>query len=202
MGEIMKEMRSDISESLVHFTKERKVDSPQVNDDADDHTEYSALDVLCQILKAGKIIGSNNKGFIKGTDTAVCFTECPLSAVKLFASGDEVKNAKYRFYGIAVSKQAAFKNGARPVIYLPDEEGYWIPEGEKWRHVRFEYGEIDWTFEREWRKKGDFDLRNLPGFYIVHWSPSEQRQIDDALNEILRRKVRGYLPMKHLNQML
>ena len=198
----MKELRSDFTDSLVHFTRERTGDLLQADDFSVDKTPFSSLEVLCQILELGKILGSNNKGFVKGADTAVCFTECPLSAVKLFASAPEVEKAKYRFYGIAISKKAAFKNGARPVIYLPDDEGDWMPVSEKWRHVRFEYGSVDWTFEREWRKKGDLELKSLPGFYILHWCPTESKTLERSLHNDIRRKVRGYLPMKHLNQML
>ncbi len=149
--------------------------------------------------KLWKILGSNNKGYVKGTGTAVCFTECPLSSVKLFASNED--DAKYRYYGIAISKGAAFDNGARPVIYLPDNEGAWIPEIQKWRQVRFEYGVVDWTFEREWRKKGDLELKQLPGIYIIHWNPNEKKQLEKALHKDLKKKIRGYLPMEHLNQM-
>jgi len=202
MDALMKELRSDFTNSLIHFTRERKGDLIQGKKSNINDAEFSALDVVCQILNVGKILGSNNKGFVKGGESAVCFTECPLSAVKLFASGEDVKDAKYRFYGIAVSKRAAFENGARPVIYLPDHEGMWIPDSEKWRHVRFEYDKVDWTFEREWRKKGDLELKSLPGFYIVHWAPEERAQLEKSLHKDIRDKVRGYLPMKHLNQML
>lgn len=198
----MKELRGDFTDSLVHFTRERTGGLLQVRDVSENDASFSSLEVLCQILESGKILGSNNKGFVKGADTAVCFTECPLSAVKLFASGPDVEKAKYRFYGIAISKKAAFNNGARPVIYLPDDEGDWIPESEKWRHVRFEYGSVDWTFEREWRKRGDLELKGLPGFYVLHWCPTEKKDLEKSLHKDIRKKVRGYLPMKHLNQML
>ena len=198
----MKELRSDFTDSLVHFTRERTGDLLQTGNPSEDDASHSSLEVLCQILELGKIIGSNNRGFVKGAETAVCLTECPLSEVKLFASAPEVEKAKYRFYGIAISKKAAFKNGARPVIYLPDDEGDWIPASEKWRHVQFEYGSVDWTFEREWRKKGDLELKGLPGFYILHWSPTEKKALEKSLHKDIQEKVRGYLPMKHLNQML
>lgn len=200
----MKELRNDFTDALVHFTRERtgNLIQAQADDISENDASYCSLEVLCQILELGKIIGSNNKGFVKGADTAVCFTECPLSAVKLFASGPEVENAKYRFYGIAISKKASFENGVRPVIYLPDDEGDWIPSSEKWRHVRFEYGSVDWTFEREWRKKGDLELKRLPGFYIMHWCPTEKKALENSLHKDIQKKVRGYLPMKHLNQML
>lgn len=196
----MKEFRVDFSESLVHLTRER-AGPPLQDGKLDDDSEYSALDVLCEILRDGKLRGSANSGFIKGNTPAVCFSECPLSAIKLFAKKSDEENARYRFYGIAVSKKSAFSQGARPVIYLPDDEGEWIPSSEKWRHVRFEYGKVDWTFEREWRSKGDFELGNTLGFYIVHWHTNERTRIESALRKDLREKIRGYLPMLHLNQM-
>ena len=126
-----------------------------------------------------------------------------MSALKYFASEEsQADEARYRFYGIAINKQAAFKQGARPVIYLPDNEAKWIPDGEKWRHVRFEYGSVDWTHEREWRLLGDLDLTTLPGFYVICWDSNEVEAIQKALGKEMAKKVRGYLPMLHLNQML
>jgi hypothetical protein len=150
------------------------------------------------ILQEGIIKGG--LGYIKGPHKAVCFSETPLSFLQFFAK-QEPDAARYRFYGICISKKAAFDNGARPVIYLPDDEGDWIPTDEKWRHVRFEYGSVDFTFEREWRKKGDFDLRKTPGFYVICWNPTEAEILNTLINEEIRNKIRGYLPMEHLKQM-
>jgi hypothetical protein len=187
--ESMQHNRGDITNSLVHLTK--GIDGS------------SSLDVLCQILNAETIIGSGKGGFIKGPNSATCFTETPLSALKHFASEeDKPKDARYRYYGVAVSKEAAFTHGARPVIYLPDNEASWIPEEEKWRHVRYEYGSVDWTHEREWRVQGDFDLTAVPGIYVICWHANEVRTIKKALGENMAKKVRGFLPMSHLNQML
>ena len=161
-------------------------------------SEQKAFNNLKSILKEGIIKGGF--GFIKGPNRAVCFSEIPLSQLKLFAKPEPDK-ARYRFYGICISKKSAFENGARPVIYLPDDEGEWIPKDEKWRHVRFEYGSVDFTFEREWRKKGDFDLRNVPGFYVICWNPKEKSALKKIINDEIKTKVRGYLPMEHLIQM-
>jgi hypothetical protein len=68
---------------------------------------------------------------------------------------EENEKGKYRFYGLAFSKRTIFDAGGRPVVYLPDNEGEWIPEEQKWRHVRYEFGKVDWTHEREWRVPGD-----------------------------------------------
>ena len=124
------------------------------------------VEVLKEILSSGTIRGSGNEGFVKGTQKAVCFSEIPLSAVSDFASRPEDTDARYRFYGIAFSKKAVFSAGGRPVIYLPDSEGQWILPEQKWRHVRFEMGTVDFTHEREWRVPGDLDLTKVPGIYV------------------------------------
>jgi hypothetical protein len=185
----MHEHRGDIVNSLVHLTREKG--------------DSSALEVLCQILSDGELIGSSKKGFIKGPNSAVCFTETPLSSLKHFATKSNQKEyARYRFYGIALNKEGAFNLGARPVIYLPDNEGDWIPQEQKWRHVRYEYDKVDWTHEREWRKKGNLDLTKLVGIYIICWHSNEIEKIKKSMNKQVAKKVRGFLPMLHLNMML
>lgn len=49
----MKELRSDFTNSLVHLTRER-TGSPCQENPSDNDQEYSALDVLCEILNSGK----------------------------------------------------------------------------------------------------------------------------------------------------
>lgn len=198
----MSKHRADFTNSLIHLTRERNIKRRhfEVVNGIDEATKVSAFEVLKEILTDGIIRGSGKEGFIKGAERAVCFSEVPLSGVKYFANtkGDE---ARYRFYGIAISKRAAFDCGGRPVIYLPDDEGNWIPPDQKWRHVRFEYGTVDHTHEREWRVKGDLDLKNVPGFYVILWNPSEVNQAEKAIRSDLKKLVRGYLPMEHLIQM-
>ena len=188
----MDNFRPDFTNSLIHLTREQKVL------ESGTWVKYPAFDSLMNILTDGIIKGG--RGFIKGPNAAVCFSEMPLSSLGLFAK-PEPEKARYRFYGICVSKMAAFFSGTRPVIYLPDDEGEWIPSDEKWRHVRFEHGKVDFTFEREWRAKGDFDLRKVPGFYVINWNPKETEKLKKIIHKDIKDKVRGYLPMEHLLQM-
>lgn len=184
----IKERRPDFSHGLVHLTKERG--------------DVKPFDVLKEILNSGVLTGSGRKGYIKGKDRAVCLSEIPLSSVEYFASSpDDTDNVRYRFYGLALSKKAVFEAGGRPVIYLPDNEAEWIPEEQRWRHVRFEHPKIDWTFEREWRVKGDLDLSKFPGIYVIVWSAMEASEVQRMASPI-QNKIRGVLAMEHLKQFM
>lgn len=159
------------------------------------------FEVLKEIISTGIVLASGNQGFVKGTQKAVCLSEIPLSAVHHFAAAPSEKKARYRFYGIALSKKTIFNSGGRPVIYLPDNEADWIPNDHKWRHVRYEFGNVDFTHEREWRVPGDLDLTKAPGLYILVWSPTEAKQLYE-MQSPLQKLIRGVLPMEHINQML
>lgn len=197
------EQRPDFSRGLIHFTRKRIGKTRHFENDpggdplAPDEIEIPPIEVLSEILRDGFLRGSNNKGFIKGTNPAVCFSEVPLASVRYFAALDGMR---YSVYGIAISKQAAFQLGARPVIYLPDNEGEWIPPDQKWRHVRFEHGNVDFTHEREWRLPGDLDLAKLPGFYLLVWDPSDSERFNEITNKY--KNIRGTLPLKHILQLL
>jgi hypothetical protein len=97
----------DFSHSLVHLTRERKEYS------SGDFTTQklvrvvSAFEVLKEILASGMLRGSGNEGFVKGKHRAVCFSEIPLSAMHQFAEPPEVDTARYRNYGIVISKDAS-----------------------------------------------------------------------------------------------
>ena len=103
-------------------------------------------------------------------------------------------------YGVMLSKSAVFQLGGRPVIYLPDAEGTWIPDEHKWRHVRFEHGQIDFTHEREWRMLGDLDLRQVPGLFVMVWSAREAQEIA-KLGTQVSDKIIAVLPMEHITTM-
>jgi hypothetical protein len=187
--------RPDFTNALIHFTRTRKGKRRHFEDaknfEKEDQYENRPLDVLNEILCDGFVRGSNNTGFIKGNRTAVCFSEVPLSSVRYF-----IETERYSPYGIAVSKQAAFNVGGRPVIYVPDAEGEWIPAEEKWRQVRFEYGTVDFTHEREWRVPGDLNLQKLPGFYLLVWNPTDAKRLLEISAKY--KNFRGFLPMEHL----
>jgi hypothetical protein len=198
--------RPDLSLALVHLTRERKEYEATTDllEPRKVKSVVSAVDVLREILLSGVIRGSGNEGYVKGKQRAVCLTETPLSALHHFASPPDEEVARYRYFGIAVSKKAAFEAGGRPVIYLPDEDANWIPEEQRWRHVRYELrdtGSVDWTHEREWRVPNEFKLANVPGYYIIVWSPNEMKTLQ-AFNHPTKKLVRGILSMEHLRKFL
>ena len=71
---------------------------------------------------------------------------------------------RYEPYGVIVRKDSAYRRGARPVLYLSDEEldSLGVPQAELWRVVRFEgsqkSGWVGWLHEREWRRPEEFIL--------------------------------------------
>jgi hypothetical protein len=161
-----------------------------------------AFDVLKEILSTGVLRGSGNEGYVKGSRRAVCFSEIPLSAMHLFAvkpSDPITRPHDYRPYGIVASKQAVFGVGGRPVIYLPDSEGHWIPAEEKWRQVRFEPPQVDFTHEREWRVPGDLNLVNAT-LYVIVWHASEAKELMSFAPRV--KQILGIIPMEHITGML
>jgi hypothetical protein len=188
--------RSDFSHALVHLTRERREFDYETNKPK---ALIPPFQVLKEILTTGILRGG--KGYVKGNRPAVCFSEIPLSQIHRFAEPPSALNAKYRFYGLVLSKKTVFEMGGRPVIYLPDTEGEWIPADEKWRHVRFEHGTVDWTHEREWRVPGDIDLTKVAGAYLLVWNEAESIELA-KFNTPVRPKIRGILPMEHLIDML
>jgi hypothetical protein len=124
--------RADFTNSLVHLTRERKELNKKT---LKFEIVASPFDVLKEILAAGVIRGGT--GFVKGSQAVVCLSEIPLASMNEF-SGPVGSNARYRSYGVAFSKKAVFNAGGRPVIYIPDDEGQWIPADQKWRQVKFD----------------------------------------------------------------
>lgn len=146
-------IRRDISHYLIHWTKSRyEGDFPK------SPTEITAFDVLIEILKEKKLIGSDV--FIKGRFNCICFTETPLpEMVSIFNYSNklsEKKVVKYDPFGIGFSKKRIYEKGGRPVIYQSAEEYEILPKSIKWRHNSFNpLCDIDFTWEREWRIKLD-----------------------------------------------
>lgn len=191
--------RSDMSTSLIHLTRENSI--------------QTGIDVLYSILKDKKIKGSTTgSGFIVGNEKAVCFQDAPLYSIcqNTFFEQKERKKDKtyklrYRAVGLLFNKQFAYKKGARPVIYEKTEIAKtFLPPSEHWRIVNFNLENdtsiIDWTHEREWRIKGDFEFELSDVTIIVIRQSHIKELISKFKNEgiDLMNEIKGIVTLEHL----
>ena len=149
--------RKDMGNLLFHFTRSRpqgELSPCNVSLPANSYGYKTAFEVLTEIIRSGKLIGSNK--FNKGGHCCVSFTEWPVSELaSLFAINNELlkcnKKPRYEPYGIAVTKDWLYQKGGRHVIYQSESEYTDLPPKLQWRHVRYEPPNFDFTWEREWR---------------------------------------------------
>jgi hypothetical protein len=143
--------RPDITDKLVHFTSGA--------------TEEEAFKRLQKIITERRLVGSSAK--ILGNYNCVCFSEAPLTSLQHGLVNPSAYSC-YSPFGILVEKRWIFEQGGRPVIYQPNAEFELLPEPIRWRHMRYEPGVVDLTWESEWRIKCD-ELRlepNLAGIVV------------------------------------
>lgn len=158
----------------------------------------TSVDILLKILSEGTLLGSStDSGFIVGSNKAVCFQELPLTSLVENVYHEETNKNKlggktrYEAVGLAFHKPYAYRKGARPVIYerTSDAKRILSNEDEYWRIVNFDLSDgeniIDWTHEREWRIKGDFEFELPRVTVILPTTKSYKRFIEKADKEIL-----------------
>lgn len=184
----MRSVRRDITNSLIHITGDRLAQGG-----------VSAEDALCSIIRDKVIRSSASSGYIRDGHRATCFTEMPLSSLKLFVDGHS-GSKRFSYYGIAMARKSGWDGGARPVIYLPKTEAQWIPHGETWRHVTLEHGTIDWTHEREWRCKGDLAMGGFGVYAIVPDQAAEHRVRQKAGASV--DWILGFLHLEYIDDIL
>lgn len=190
--------RNDMSTSIIHLTKE--------------NSEHSDIDTFYKILKEKKIKGSTTSGFIVGSEKAVCFQDAPLYSICQNVYYEQKKmeedpnyKLRYRALGLLFDKQYAYKKGTRPVIYeKTDIAKTFLPASEHWRIVNFNLENdnsiIDWTHEREWRAKGDFEFE-LSDVTIIVIRQDNIRELiskfkDDGID--LMNEIKGIVTLEHL----
>lgn len=192
--------RPDLTPFIIHFTKNTKADN-----------KSSAFDNLVSILKSGEIVASNKKkGFIKGTNGATCFMDVPFMSLKYILNKDTAnpnKNPKYEPFGVVITKTTAYRKGARPVLYLSNDEleEIGVPKEELWRVVRFEgigTNTVNWTHEREWRVKGNFKLPKEP-FAALVANTKYARKLETLISEQgskFKAKPKSIIPINVITQ--
>jgi hypothetical protein len=98
---------------------------------------------------------------------------------------------------LAFPKRYVYLKGGRPVIYERlDVARKFISEDELWRVVSFDLSNkesiIDWTHEREWRVKGDFEF-DLEFAYILLTKHSSYNSFINKVNEDILKNIGGII---------
>jgi hypothetical protein len=132
-------VRDDLSANLIHLTR--------------GDSDQAAADAFLAILQSQRLLGSVRD--IRGGYRCVCFSEAPLSKLANVLASVGQSTMRYKPFGVMVAKTWLFHKGARPVIYQPEVEYDLLSEQQKFRHVRYEPGKVDYTWEREWRLRAD-----------------------------------------------
>lgn len=185
--------RSDITAHLTHLTK---------ND-----ASYGDIDMVIKILREGKLIGSTtDKGFIIGSNPAVCFQEAPLYGVCQNVYHEQQNQAelggktRYHAVGLSFRKDYVFNHGGRPVLYEKTEIAkQMLPKEEWWRIVNFNLENqdkiIDWTHEREWRVKGDFTF-DISEAYVLLINHDCYRYFIEHAGEKILSSIKGIITLQ------
>ena len=185
--------RPDIANSLVHFTKGRVIHDMLMGQSTAGDT---AFDVLLQIIRQSVVIGGS--GQVWGGGQVACFTETPLAHVQHFCGSGK----RYAPYGVMISKSAAWEQGGRPVIYLPehDRERLFPDREDKWRVVRFDGpgSSNDYTDEREWRVPLEFDLKKALGVFVLVKEHEEVERVWQVWGEHKAFALRSVLAIEDL----
>jgi len=143
-------LRDDLSSNLIHLTR--------------GDTRESIIANFNSIITQGKLHGSSVG--IRGQHKVICFSETPISKLSINLANPNQDGIRYAPFGIILPKQAVFHMGGRPVIYQTNAEYDTLGEAHKYRHVKYEPGIIDFTWEREWRLLADelvidFDIATI-----------------------------------------
>lgn len=170
----------------------------------------SAVDVLIKILNEKKIRGSK-EGFINGGQEVVCFQDAPIYGVSQNVKHEmlnrrELGNKiRYEPVGISIPKPQVFNKGGRPVIYekptiIGGRKSFpGISPEQLWKVVSLEMSNetnyIDWTHEREWRIKGDFEIPiNL--IYVILPDAFGYREFMEKADKELINAVAGIITLE------
>jgi hypothetical protein len=162
---------------------------------------------LVKILNEKCIKGSTTaSGFIVGDRPAVCFQDTPLLGLAENIRYEETQNTvagriRYRGVGISFNKMAAFKLGARPVMYEKTEIAKRIlPQKEYWRIVDLDLDTpesmVDWTHEREWRAPDDFMFELQWSTVIVNTS-DDYRELLQLADPKMLAQLSGLTVLRH-----
>ncbi|MBQ7422188.1 MAG: hypothetical protein IJV27_08615 [Prevotella sp.] len=128
----------DITPYLFHFVK-----------------GYNPIQVLEQIL-SDNALKSEKYAFISYTESPLRVMKDVLDYFQTF-KGKPNCSPMFEPYGIGLKKEHMFRTyNARPVIYGAIEEKALLAESLQWRFERLDFKERDFSWQREWRTKGNY----------------------------------------------
>lgn len=154
---------------LVHFTRARSGEFPGETRAAylaalagpDDPRFHDGRRALERILAEGRIRADGR--LIRGGQPVVSFTAAhPADLARLARWARHLGRMTFEPYGVGVRRAAATQLGLRPVVYGPP--GLHAALRDEERHLfQLRRGRREeWTAEREWRSRGDVELRRWP----------------------------------------
>ena len=128
----------DVSPYLFHFVKGN-----------------NPICVLEQILK-DNALKSDRHNYISYTESPLRVMNDILDYFQVFRDKPGCR-PMYEKYGIGINKKFMYeKYGARPVIYGPVEDKQLIDEELLWRFELLDFTNRDFSWQREWRTKGNY----------------------------------------------
>lgn len=172
---------------VTHFTKESN--------------DLTVFQVLKKILTEKKIVGSNQNGYVIGNSRAVCFEDVPLYGVCQNSFHEQINKAelggtlRYRPIALTFEKEYIFNKGGRPVLYeQKDIAKRILPQDEWWRIINYDLSNqgsiIDWTHEREWRIKSDFEF-DISEAIIIMPQDSNYVQLREKFGNDILNQIKG-----------
>lgn len=148
-------------------------------------------------LEEQTIVGSSKSGYVAGRFSATCFQDVPLYSLCQNTYHEQIYRnelggkIRYSPIGLAFSKSYIYSKGGRPVIYEKLEVAKkLLQEDEWWRIVSFDLSNkqeiIDWTHEREWRLKGNFEFAIEKAYVLLTNGKSYKKFMNMASPEIIK----------------
>lgn len=166
--------RIDLTSKLTHLTRKQN--------------GTSRAKMIFKILDEEKITGTSK--FIVGSDRVVYFQDAPLYSLaqniwfeKDYRKEYGIDKVRYNASGLAFMKQLVYQQGGRPAFYeKTDVAKSILPSNEWWRIVCLNMENskniVDWTHEREWRVKGDFEFQRKDAIVLL----SDQKVYKEFIN--------------------
>ncbi len=175
----------DNEEFILHCTRSSGIRAAASRSDASlldallfgtDESITGPLRTLMSILLEGRLKATQQ--LTPGLRPVICFTDNRLEQLQnLRQYRKHLGRWDFEPFGLGIHKQAAFRFGARPVIYgdsasftqmVPDDHPFFQKSNSTIGNKN-----IDWTLEKEWRVAGDLRLRDFSDKELFIFVPDQ-----------------------------